>query len=76
MTRKGKERSEFKHLAVASAALLSAILTLHNVATIYIGNFESFSFELKHVFLVSLAAFLAIHVQLSVTALLLLVGPH
>ena len=71
VTRERQQRNDFKHLAVMSAVFLSAVFTLYNVATIYTGNVESFSFELKHLLLVSIAPFLAITLALSSPAMLL-----
>lgn len=71
MTQERQERNDFKHLAVVSAVFLSAVFTLYTIATIYIGNVESFAFELKHLLLVSTAPFLAIIFVLSIPALLL-----
>lgn len=75
MTQRGKERKELKRLAIASATFLSAVFALHNVAVIYSGNSESFSFGLKHIFLVALAAFVVTALVLSLPAVVLRNAP-
>jgi hypothetical protein len=71
VTRKKRRRNDFKRLALVSAVFLSAVFTLYTVTTIYTGNVESFSFELKYLLLVSTAPFLAIVLVLSLPAVLL-----
>ena len=41
----------FKYVAIWSAILLTSILFVHNVATVYAGNVEEFQFRLIHFFI-------------------------
>ena len=64
-----KKRKDFIYLAIASAVLFASIITIHNPATVYIGNVEIFSLELRHFLLVSGIPFVSIAIVLVAPAL-------
>ena len=49
---------DFKYVVIWSAILLTSILFVHNVATVYAGNVEEFQFQLVHFFIFSVPLFL------------------
>lgn len=64
-------RKEYQFLAISSIILTFSVVTIHNVAEIYIGNPTSFSFNLSHYFLIFLPLFVAIVLLLSAPTIVL-----
>ena len=62
---------DFGYIAVWSAILLTSILFVHNVATVYAGNVEEFQFQLIHLFIFSVPLFLVSSLVLAGPAILM-----
>lgn len=62
---------DFRYVSAASAALLASVLLLHNVATVYTGNVEEFSFGLSHIYIFLIPLFLLTWFLLAGPAILL-----
>lgn len=69
--REAKQRRELRYLAAAASVLLGTVVMFHNVAAIYDGNSEAFTFELNQLFLVLLVPFIAVTAVLIGPAMLL-----